>query len=112
MGASLSDPLELAHMIDPLKQLQRTIAIDIGRFQSAGLPPKAIVTKLMEIPEVDQALHLYANRRRPLSLDPSTDADKQEIVDAIERVAAWLDDGFHEPLVEQLREIGGELSAE
>jgi len=46
-----------------LDRIQQTMAVDIGRFQSAGLPPKAIVTKLFEIPEVAEAFELRATRR-------------------------------------------------
>ena len=92
-----------------LARIQRTMAVDISRFQSAQAPPAGIVKRLFDIPEVEEAFHLLRNRRSPLSLDPSSRAEKQEIVDAIERVVAWLDNGFHEKLVEELRAIAGEL---
>jgi hypothetical protein len=38
--------------------------VDLSRFMSAGLPPKAIVEKLFEIPEFQQAFELRANARR------------------------------------------------
>lgn len=74
------------------------------------MPPVALIEFLMRVPEFAQALHLYANRRRPLALDPSTDEEKREIVEALSRVADWLDDGMHERLVTALREIAGELT--
>jgi hypothetical protein len=43
---------------DYIAKIKRTLAIDIGRFMTAGLPPKAIVEKLWEIPEVEQAFYL------------------------------------------------------
>jgi hypothetical protein len=94
-----------------LARIKGTMAVDVSRFQAAGLSPEAIVEQLFNIPEVEQAFHLRANRGRPLSLDPSTPAERQEIVDALERVAAWLDDGFHQKLVDELRGIAAELSS-
>jgi hypothetical protein len=49
---------------DWLDRIKQTIAVDIGRFQTAGLPPKAIVEKLMEIPEFAHALQMRADRRK------------------------------------------------
>jgi hypothetical protein len=56
----MTDPLA-ADWLDRIKQ---TIAVDLSRFMSAGLPPKAIVEKLFEIPEFQQAFELRANARR------------------------------------------------
>lgn len=97
-----------AQWLDCIKQ---TMAVDLTRFQAAGIPPKAQVERLFGIPEVAQAFHLRANRKRPLAIDPGTDEERAEIVDALERVVAWLDDGFHERLVEQLREIAGVVAS-
>lgn len=94
---------------DWLPRLKQTMALDLSRFMSAGMPPRAIIERLMDIPEVGQAFHLRENRRRPLAIDPETDEQRQEIVDALERVAAWLDDGFHEKLVSELREIAEDV---
>ena len=55
---------------DWLGRMQQTIAVDIARFASAGLPPKAIVVKLFEIPEVAQAFHLRG--RGKLDVDTDT----------------------------------------
>jgi hypothetical protein len=93
-----------------LGRMKETLAVDVARFQTAGLPPRAIVEKLFDIPEVEQAFHLRANQRRPLALDPSTNAERQEIIDALTRVIEWLDDGFHEPLVLELRDIADVLA--
>jgi len=90
-----------------LSRVQQAIAVDLARFMAAGYPPKALALKLWEIPEVELAFSMYERRRLPLAVDPETDAEKREIVEAIERVAKWLDDGFHEPLVAELREIAG-----
>lgn len=101
-------------MTDPdqlwLTKIKETMAIDVQRFVDAGLPPKVIVARLFEIPEVEQAFRLRANRRQPLPLEPSTDAERMEVVEALERVAAWLNDDFHGELVEQLRAVAAELS--
>jgi hypothetical protein len=84
---------------------QQAIAVDMARHIAAALPPTAVTLKLWEIPGVELAFSMYERRRLPLAVDPETDAEKREIVEAIERVAKWLDDGFHEPLVAELREI-------
>lgn len=84
---------------DWLTRLKQTMAVDLGRFMSAGYPPKAIIENLCEIPEVGQALQMRADRRKvPPAVILSAAAD-------------YLDDGHHERLVADLREIvdGGEL---
>jgi hypothetical protein len=86
------------------------MAVDIDRGVAAGKRGRAIVAMLFDIPEVAQAFHLRANRRQALALDPETDEERKEIADALVRVADWLDDGFHEAIVAQLREIAAELS--
>jgi hypothetical protein len=45
-----------------LDRLKQTMSVDIARF--AGLPAEAIVEKLMEIPEVEQAFRMRADRRK------------------------------------------------
>jgi len=85
-----------------LPRIKQTMSIDITRSMTSGLPPKAIVEVLFRIPEVEQAFHLLDNRRRPLKVDPDTDVERQEIVDAIERVATWLECS-DAGLAEQLR---------
>jgi len=47
-----------------LDRIKQTIAVDLGRFMGAGMPPRAIVEKLFEIPEVQQAFELRARARR------------------------------------------------
>jgi hypothetical protein len=95
---------------DWLTRVTSTMAVDVDRGISAGADGRRIVDMLLAIPEVSQALHLRANRRAPLALDPATDDDRREIVDALNRVADWLDDGFHEATVAQLRSIAAELA--
>jgi hypothetical protein len=85
-----------------LTRIKHTMSLDISRSMSAGLPPKAIVEVLLNIPEVEQAFHLRENRNRPLAVDPETDAERKEIVEAIERVAVWLECSDAD-LAEQLR---------
>jgi hypothetical protein len=46
-----------------LDRIKQTMAVDIGRLMAAGLPPKAIVEKLFEIPEVAQAFEMRAKGR-------------------------------------------------
>jgi hypothetical protein len=84
---------------DWLNRIKETMAVDIARFQRKGLSPKEIVEKLMEIPEVYQGLHMRADRR---SVPPAV---------ILSDAADYLDDGYHEKLVADLREIveGGEL---
>jgi hypothetical protein len=43
-------------------------------------------------------------------MDPATDEEKQEIIDALNRVADWLSDGFHATTVDELRAIVTELA--
>jgi hypothetical protein len=43
--------------------LKQTMALDISRSMTQGLPPKAIVERLLEIPEVRQALEMRAKGR-------------------------------------------------
>ena len=45
---------------DWLARIKQTMALDISRSISAGMPPKAIVERLLEIPEVRQALEMRA----------------------------------------------------
>jgi hypothetical protein len=49
---------------DWLAKMKHTLAVDLSRFMTAGLPPRAIVEKLFEIPEVEQAFELRAKARR------------------------------------------------
>jgi hypothetical protein len=93
---------------DWLERMQQTIAVDIGRFASAGLPPSAIVVKLFEIPEVAQAFHLRA--RGKLDIDIDTPEGQALAAERIEWVADFLDDGFHERTVEDLRKVIGDLT--
>lgn len=87
-----------------LANLKYTMALDLSRGMSAGIPPKGLVAMLFEIPEVSQGAHLRENRLRPLALDSETDEERQEIVDALERVTPWLD--LSEPeIAERLRGI-------
>jgi hypothetical protein len=88
-----------------LTRIQRAIAVDLARYLGMGLPPSAVTLKLWEIPEVELAFSMYERRNLPLPIDPETDAQRQEIVDAIERVVKFLDDGFHDKLVAELTEI-------
>jgi hypothetical protein len=53
---ALIEPTDLS--ADYIAKIKRTLAVDIGRFMTAGLPPKAIVDKLWDIPEVEQAFYL------------------------------------------------------
>jgi hypothetical protein len=86
---------------DWLAKMKHTLAVDLSRFMTAGLPPRAIVEKLFEIPEVYQAFQMRADRRKVPPVVILSDA------------ADYLDDGFHDRLVADLREIveGGELEA-
>lgn len=85
------------------------MSVELLRGLNADLDPRELIDLLFGVPEVSQAFQLRANRRRPLAMDPSTDEEKAEIVEAIERVAAWLDDGFHQKLVDHLRDIAGDV---
>lgn len=90
-------------------KIKRTMSVDVSRFTKAGMPAEQIVERLFDIPEVAQAFHLRANQRQPLSRNPSTPDETREIANALDRVAAWLDDGFHERTVEELRSIACDL---
>jgi hypothetical protein len=47
-----------------LDRIKQAMALDIARLQSAGLPPRAIVEKLFEIPELEKAMDMYWGRSR------------------------------------------------
>jgi hypothetical protein len=96
---------------DWLNRIKGTMAIDVDRGISAGADGRRIVEMLLAIPEVSQALHLRANRGSPLALDPSAVDQKCEIVDALARVANWLDDGFHAEIVAELQSIAADLES-
>jgi hypothetical protein len=93
-----------------LARIKGTMAADVDRGIAAGAGGPKIVDMLLAIPEVSQALHLRASRGRPLAMDPATDEEKQEIIDALNRVADWLSDGFHATTVDELRAIVTELA--
>lgn len=50
-----------------LDRLKRTMAIDLARGMTAGIPPKALVEMLFQIPEVEEAFYLRAKAVRDLS---------------------------------------------
>lgn len=92
-----------------LARLKRSMAMDLEQLMTARMPPQAIIERLFDIPEVAQAFHLAANRGCPLSPYPSSDEEKREIVDALNRAADWFDDGSHQDLVDELRVHAGLL---
>jgi hypothetical protein len=95
-------------MADWLARIKETMAIDLTRFMAAGLPPKALIEKLFEIPEVAQAFHL--RERGKLGIDIDTPEGQAIAAERLAWVAKFLDDGFHVELVEQLRDIAGEVT--
>lgn len=97
---------------DWLTKMQTTMAVELSRGMTAGMPPKALIQLLFGIPEVSQAFALRANRRRPLALSPQTDAETQEVVEELNRIADWLSDDFHAELVDQLRGIAADLGSD
>lgn len=97
---------------DWLTRMKETMAVELSRGITAGIPPKALITLLFGIPEVEQAFRLRARRRQPLPVEPTTEADVQEIVEALNRVADWLSDDFHPELVDQLRGIAADLASD
>lgn len=90
-------------------KIKATMAVDIQRFRDARMPSREIVDRLFEIPEVAQAFALRAHRRRSLPLDPSTDCERLEVREALNRVADWLGADFDQDLADRLREIAVEL---
>lgn len=82
---------------DWLDRIRGTMAVDIGRGISAGLEPEAIVAMLLEIPEVDQALRMRADRRFVPADVLLTDA------------ADFLDNGSHKSTADRLRTIAAGL---
>lgn len=82
-----------------LTRIKATMAIDLARGMTAGIPPAALVELLFNIPEVDQAFAMRADRK---TVPPAV---------TLSDASDYLDDGFHEKLVADLREIveGGEL---
>jgi hypothetical protein len=91
-----------------LTRIKATMAIDLARFMTVGLPPKALIEKLFEIPEVAQAFHL--RERGKLGIDIDTPEGQAIAAERLNWVAKFLDDGFHVELVEQLRDIAGEVT--
>lgn len=91
-------------------KIKETMAVDVQRFRDERLPSREIINRLFEIPEVAQAFALRANRRRPLPAEPSTDAERFEVIEALTHVADWLGSDFDEDIAERLREIAGELA--
>jgi HEPN domain-containing protein len=90
-----------------MDRLKQTLIIDIERYKT--LPSREIVDRLYEIPEVLLAFSMYERRNQKLPFEPQTKEECAEIVQAIERVADWLSDGFHDQLVADLREIAGDI---
>jgi hypothetical protein len=43
-----------------LKRIKQTMAIDLARGMSAGIPPAGLVEMLFRIPEVEQAMRMRA----------------------------------------------------
>jgi hypothetical protein len=95
-------------MADWLTRIKETMAIDLTRFMAAGLAPKALIEKLFDIPEVAQAFHL--RERGKLGIDIDTPEGQAIAAERLAWVAKFLDDGFHGELVEQLRDIAGEVT--
>jgi hypothetical protein len=93
---------------DWLTRMKTTMAVDVARFMTAGLPPKAIIAKLFEIPEVSQAFHL--RERGKLGIDIDTPEGQAIAAERIAWVADFLDDGFNEACVARLREVAGDLT--
>jgi hypothetical protein len=46
-----------------LERIKQTMALDLARGMTAGLPPKALIEMLLKIPEVEQALRMRAKGR-------------------------------------------------
>lgn len=86
-----------------LAKLKRVMVMHLERSMADQMSADAIIESLFDIPEVAQAFHLAANRDGRLSPYPSSDEEKLEIVDALNRVADWFDDGSHQDLVDELR---------
>lgn len=84
-----------------LDRIKATMAVDLARGMTAGIPPAALVELLFQIPEVSQAFAMRADRK---TVPPAV---------ILSDAADYLDDGFpeHMKLVADLREIveGGEL---
>jgi hypothetical protein len=91
-----------------LTRIKATMAIDLARFMTVGLPPKALIEKLFEIPEVAQAFHL--RERGKLDIDIDTAEGQAIAAERIAWVADFLDDGFAEECVAKLREAVGDLT--
>jgi hypothetical protein len=96
-------------MDERLDRIKQAMALELARYQREGVPPKGQVEALFQIPEIEQAIHLLLNRRRPLPMEPETREERQEVVDAIQRVAAWLGSYFDQDVADRLREIAVEL---
>lgn len=99
----MSDPITDKWLAD----MKVTMATELSRGMTHGLPPKALIELLFGIPEVAQAFHLRGRSR--LGLDIDTPEGQTLMAERIEQVADFLDDGFHEDCVTKLREVAGDL---
>jgi hypothetical protein len=95
-------------MADWLTRIKETMAIDLTRFMGAGLPPKALIEKLFDIPEVAQAFQL--RERGKLGIDMDTPEGQAIAAERLAWVAEFLDDGFHERTVEEIKGIAADLT--
>jgi hypothetical protein len=92
---------------DWLSRLKQTMALDLSIAMQSQMPPKACIEFLFRIPEVREAFHL--RERSNLDIDIDTPEGQAIAAERIEWVAAFLDDGFHESTVEELRTIAADL---
>lgn len=46
-----------------LDRMKQTMALELARCMRAGLPPKALIERLLQIPEVGEALEMRAKGR-------------------------------------------------
>jgi hypothetical protein len=51
-------------MEDWLTRIKQTMAIDLARGMTAGIPPAALIELLFQIPEVEQAFELRSRAKR------------------------------------------------
>lgn len=93
-----------------IAEMKQTMAVDIGRGLRSGRSPAEVVEMLFNIPEVAEAMHMRAQGKRPLPMSLDTPEDRARALERMESVATFLDDGFHEPIVEGLRKVIGDIA--
>lgn len=88
--------------------IPEVIELEISRGMETGKTPAQIRDLIVGIPEVGKALAAFADRN--VKLHHQTPQARALQIERLTELANWLDDGFHEGTVDQLRSIATDLS--